>query len=298
MAKLDYHIITMTNNDYLREREKELACIYSICLLAAGAPEPRPTAEGIARALCAAMRYDSIASCQVRLENPRSGESISLSRGEIGDQADEGRPRLRACLPEEASGGWRGEISLEYRDPELGFLPQEKTLLDSVLVVTASMLRTAGLFAELRATSEDLKAKNVALREILSMIEEERSRISLAFRERLASEILPLAERARDASLSPERRAAYAELLVAELKRSISSLEPGPDDDPALSPREREVAVQVRNGRTSKEIAELLGIAEATVERHRFNIRRKLRVTGLAVNLGTLLGNKKTSLKD
>jgi len=281
----------MTNEDVLREREKELACIYSICLLAASAPEPGSAAEGIARALCAAMSSEASACCHVSFENPESGENVGVHRGEAESPANDDRPRLSAALPEESSGGWRGEIVVEYLDPRLEFLPQEKALLDSVLVVTASMMRTANLISRLRATSEDLRAKNVALREILSMIEEERSRMLGAFRERLAAEILPLAERARDESLPPERRDSYATLLVEELKRGVSSYGAGPDENPALSPREREIAVQVRNGRTSKEIAELLGIAEATVERHRHNIRKKLRVAGRAVNLTTLLGN-------
>ncbi|HRY56122.1 MAG TPA: LuxR C-terminal-related transcriptional regulator [Spirochaetia bacterium] len=273
----------------LREREKELACIYSICLLAAGAPEPGSAAEGIARALCAAMSAEPMAACSIRLE--KGEERVELRRGGRGSPTEAGRPRMAAALRAEDSGGWKGEIAVEYLDPSLAFLPQEKALLDSVLVVTASMLRTASLIAELRAISEDLRSKNTALREILSMIEEERSRMLEAFRERLSAEILPLAERSRDPNLSPERREAYAGLLAEELKRGISSLGPGPDEAPALSPREREVAIQVRNGRTSKEIAELLGIAEATVERHRHNIRRKLRIAGQAINLTTLLGS-------
>lgn len=285
----------MTNEDFLREREKELACIYSICLLAAGAPEPRSAAEGIARALCAAMRYASTATCLVSLEDLESGEALSVTLGETVAPPEDGRPRLEASLPDDASIGWRGRIRIEYGDPRLDFLPQEKALLDSVLVVTASMLRTASLISRLRATSEDLKAKNVALREILSMIEDERRRMQLAFRERLAAEILPLAERARDGSLSSDRRSAYQDLLVEELQRGVSSFGSGPGDNPALSPREREIAVQVRNGRSSKEIAELLGIAETTVERHRHNIRKKLRIAGSGINLATLLGTEGSS---
>ena len=285
----------MTNEDVLREREKELACIYSICLLAASAPEPRPAAEGVARALCAAMRYPSLATCRVSFVNRESGERLSVVRGETAAAPGDDRSRLEASLPDEDSIGWRGDIRIEYRATEPGFLPQEKALLDSVMVVTASMLRTARLIARLRATSEDLTAKNVALREILSMIEDERRRMQLAFRERLAAEILPLAERARDGSLSPDRRSAYLDLLAEELRRGVSALGSGPDDNPALSPREREIAVQVRNGRTSKEIAELLGIAESTVERHRHNIRKKLNIAGRGMNLATLLGTESST---
>lgn len=282
----------MTSQDLLREREKELACIYSICLLAANAPEPRAAAEGIARALCAAMQHESKASCNVSFRNVDSGEEAFANRGAALPGEGLGYAAMEANLPEEEALGWRGSVRVSYLDPSLSFLPQERTLLDSILVIAASVLRTSSLIARLRSTSEDLSAKNIALREILSMIEDEKRRMALAFREKIASEILPLAERARDPGLSPERKAAYQNLLVEELGRNLAALGPGPELCPSLSPREREIAVQVRNGRTSKEIAELLGIAEATVERHRHNIRRKLRVGDRNVNLASLLGNE------
>jgi len=45
----------------------------------------------------------------------------------------------------------------------------------------------------------------------------------------------------------------------------------------SLSPREREVMIQVANGRLSKQIAGDIGIGEATVKVHRHNVMRKMR---------------------
>ncbi len=293
----------MTTEERLEEREKELACIYSICLMAAGAPEPELAVEGMARSLCAAMQGEALAICTVAFEHPGSGKKLFLRRGE--EAFDSGAaaspadlPRIEAFLPPEAADGWTGSVAIEYRDRSLRFLPQEKALLDSVIVVMTSVLRTAGLIAALRSASADLRAKNIALREILSMIEEEKRLMVLAFRERLVGDILPLAERAREPGLSPERQAAYLGLLADELGREVTTLGPAPLAEAALSIREREVAVQVRNGRTSKEIAEILGIAEATVERHRHNIRRKLRIANSGVNLAGLLGSEKSVQKE
>ena len=279
---------SMTTRELLAEREKELACIHAICLLAAEAPEPREAAAGIARALRPATRHPGAVSCAVDFVRSDDGASFSTREG----SAATGNPRgevLEARLPDDPSLGWTGGIRLEYAEAGHDFLPQERTLLNSVLVVAASMLRTANLIARLRAASKDLESKNAALREILAMLEDERRAVAASFKRRLSAELLPLAERARDASLSGERRAEYLGLLVAELGRDPEP--PGGASDPALSPREREIAVQVRNGRTSKEIAALLGIAEATVERHRHNIRRKLRVKERGANLASLLAS-------
>lgn len=49
-----------------------------------------------------------------------------------------------------------------------------------------------------------------------------------------------------------------------------------------LTPREREVARRLRAGKSNKEIAESLGIAESTVECHLTNIFRKLQVQSRA----------------
>jgi DNA-binding CsgD family transcriptional regulator len=60
-----------------------------------------------------------------------------------------------------------------------------------------------------------------------------------------------------------------------------------------LTPEELRVAVLVRNGRTTKEIAEILSLAKGSIDIHRNNIRRKLglngRKTGLQSHLETLV---------
>ncbi|WP_238121787.1 MULTISPECIES: helix-turn-helix domain-containing protein [unclassified Xanthobacter] len=52
--------------------------------------------------------------------------------------------------------------------------------------------------------------------------------------------------------------------------------------DGALSRRERDVACHVARGRTSKEIAKLMGLSPRTVEGHRLRLMRKLKVRNAA----------------
>jgi len=287
----------MNTEVYLREREKELSSIYSICLLAASAPEPDAAAHGVARALCEAMSHSESSRCRIDFANESMGGRVSVAYGFEGldalsytrESLPASKALLAAELDKDKADGWVGRIELSYGSPDLRFIPQEKSLLESVLVVLASMLRTANLIERLKSAGERLEAKNTALREVLSTIEHERSQIANVYRERLAVDILPLAERAKDVSLSQSRRESYLSLLVGEIRQQMTLIGTGPESDPSLSPREREVAVQVRNGRTSKEIAELLGISEATVERHRHNIRRKLKLVDRSVNLSSHL---------
>ena len=48
-----------------------------------------------------------------------------------------------------------------------------------------------------------------------------------------------------------------------------------------LSPREREIMIEVARGRLSKQIAGDIGISETTVKVHRSNLMRKLKVRSL-----------------
>ena len=57
---------------------------------------------------------------------------------------------------------------------------------------------------------------------------------------------------------------------------------PSANEVPRLSPREREVVRLVSEGKGSKEIAMILGVAVKTTETHRSNIRRKLKLHSTA----------------
>ena len=57
----------------------------------------------------------------------------------------------------------------------------------------------------------------------------------------------------------------------------------------SLTPIEITVCNMIRNGLRTKEIAQVRGVSNATVNRHRENIRRKLKITNSSVNLATYL---------
>jgi FixJ family two-component response regulator len=71
--------------------------------------------------------------------------------------------------------------------------------------------------------------------------------------------------------LSRDRARREDERALATLRERFSS----------LSPREREIMIQVARGRLSKQIAGDIGITESTVKVHRSNAMRKMRVRTL-----------------
>ena len=58
-----------------------------------------------------------------------------------------------------------------------------------------------------------------------------------------------------------------------------------PDRYAGLTPTEIRVAGQIRKGKTSKEVAETLYVTESTIQWHRKNIRRKLKLVNTQENL-------------
>jgi len=57
----------------------------------------------------------------------------------------------------------------------------------------------------------------------------------------------------------------------------------------SMTPTEIAICNMIRNGRCTKEIAEVRGVSEATINHHREKIRRKLKITNQDVNLATFL---------
>jgi FixJ family two-component response regulator len=71
--------------------------------------------------------------------------------------------------------------------------------------------------------------------------------------------------------LSRDRARREKEIALTALKKRFGS----------LSPREREIMIQVAQGRLSKQIADEIGIAEATVKVHRSRAMRKMNARSL-----------------
>jgi RNA polymerase sigma factor (sigma-70 family) len=71
--------------------------------------------------------------------------------------------------------------------------------------------------------------------------------------------------------LSRDRSRRENEMALTALKERFAS----------LSPREREIVIQVAQGRLSKQIAAEIGIAEATVKVHRSRAMRKMKARSL-----------------
>ena len=146
-----------------------------------------------------------------------------------------------------------------------------------------------------RATLEEA---NVALKVLIREAEQERRE----FEERVSSNLLGLVEPYLDKlKKSPldDRQRNFVSIIEGNLKNIVSPfVRTSVSMSLNLTPAEIQVANLIKQGRTTKEIAELLHLSQRTIEKHRNNMRRKFGINNRKVNLSTLLNGSRAGIND
>jgi PAS domain S-box-containing protein len=131
-----------------------------------------------------------------------------------------------------------------------------------------------------------LEQKNIALREIVAQIEVEKNRIKEDVSANVDEILMPILKKLRIKGDSRK----YVDLLRRNLEDLASSFGRKISDKRfKLTPREIEICDMIKEGLTSKEISGILGVSCQTIEKHRKNIREKLRISNKNINLTTFL---------
>ena len=144
---------------------------------------------------------------------------------------------------------------------------------------------------DLRARTEELAEINNALRVILRKSREESEENVRKMAASIRQLAFPHLENLKLARLSG-RQAAYLQLLEEALSEiaseDFSSLS---DLQRKLTPSEYQVAVFIRQGKTSKQLSEIMSISCRTIESHRKSIRKKLGLQHSKRNLRSQLAS-------
>lgn len=178
---------------------------------------------------------------------------------------------------------WRNFIS----SPRL--LPDGRMVWDGIeLDITERKARSEALRASedrlLKAANEltqqkaALEQKNVALREILAQIETDRLETKRLVTANVEKSILPILRKLQ-LEASPKNRK-YLDLLEAELKDITFRFGACISGPTSLSARETEICNMIRNGLSSKEMAQMLQVSVRTIDTFRNRIRKKLGIAG------------------
>jgi DNA-binding CsgD family transcriptional regulator len=136
---------------------------------------------------------------------------------------------------------------------------------------------------------KSLEETNIALKVLLKQREADKADLERKVLANIKSLVFPYLEKLRTARLKPRERT-LVEIVETHLRDIISPfLQHMANADLVLTPQEMQVAALIRDGKSSKEIASLLNVSEATVNFHRKNLREKFGLKNKRANLRTYL---------
>jgi DNA-binding CsgD family transcriptional regulator len=273
----------------LRERVKELNCLYGVSQLTErNLYSLDDLLQKLVNFLPHSWQYPEITCARILFE----GKTYTSDRFKVTNW----RQSSRIYMYHEAMG----ECSIFYLEEcppaeEGPFLKEERALLDTVAEQIGTVATRISADLELQETNrqlalerEALQESNTALRTVLARIAQEKQEIHQDIKMNVDKILMPILH-AMALQLSPTQKK-YVEMLQTNLEEItspfISQLSLSYH---AMTPTEIAICNMIRNGMRTKEIAEMRSVSEATINRHREKIRRKLKITNQDVNLTTFL---------
>jgi PAS domain S-box-containing protein len=142
---------------------------------------------------------------------------------------------------------------------------------------------------ELEIKSRTLEETNSALRILLARRDQDKAELEEKVLSNVKELVVPYLERMRTGRLDYNQKV-YLNIIESNLNDIISAFMPGlPIKYLSLTPTEIQIADLVKQGRSSKDIAKVLNLSRRTIESHRDNIRGKLGIKKMKVNLRSYL---------
>ena len=273
----------------LRERIKELNCLYGVSQLAErNLYSLDDLLQELVNFLPYAWQYPEITCVRILLE----GKTYTSDRFKVTNW----RQSSRIYMYHEAVGEC-GIFYLEECPPadEGPFLKEERAMLDAVAEQIGTFATRIAADLQLQETNRQLtlerkalQESNTALRIVLARIEQEKQEIHRDINTNVEKILMPILHAL--ALQLPPAQEKYVEMLQTNLEEItspfISQLSLSYH---SMTPTEIAICNMIRNGMHTKEIAGMRGVSEATINRHREKIRRKLKITNQDVNLATFL---------
>jgi len=146
-----------------------------------------------------------------------------------------------------------------------------------------------GMELALRESAENLSEVNSALKALLRQRDEDRKEFEEAVLLNVKNLILPYFEKLRGSKLENNQKT-WLDILQTHLREITSPFTRKLTfQQMNLTPTEIRVAAMVKDGKTTNEIAEILGSSEKSISVHRNHIRGKLGLHGKRANLEAYL---------
>jgi DNA-binding CsgD family transcriptional regulator len=142
---------------------------------------------------------------------------------------------------------------------------------------------------ELIEQKQSLEETNIAMKVLLKQREEDKLELEKKVLNNVKDLVLPYVEKLKNPRLKTKDRT-LVDIIETHLKDIISPLlQRFANAKILLTPQEMQVASLVKDGKTSKEIADVLNVSETTVNFHRKNLRVKFGLRNKRTNLRSYL---------
>ncbi len=266
----------------LEERKKELTCLYEFSLLVeTSAADLNAIFSGLAEIIPRYWRHPEIAYAGIYYQgNYFTSENYQHTPwSHKTDIYTEGLPV--------------GFLEVGYSEERYGigeqlFLDGEMKLINIIAERLGRIIERINNTNKLETEKEALESKNIAFREIMYQLNLEKQAIAEQIQTNIDRIILPIfyalqrnarPEQKRYLSLMKQNLLEITNPLINQLSKDYSS----------LTTTELQICNLVKNGLSTKEIAEIRSLSVSTIHHHRENIRRKLKIVNKKINLESYL---------
>ncbi|OPY02882.1 MAG: regulatory protein [Syntrophorhabdus sp. PtaB.Bin184] len=136
---------------------------------------------------------------------------------------------------------------------------------------------------------QGLEETNEALKILLARGEEDRKLVEDRIKSNVKELVLPYVEKLKLTGLTVEQQT-YLEIIETTIKNVFSSfLQKITSKQYHFTPKEIQVATLIREGKTTKQIADIMKVTRSAIGLHRHHIRNKLGLGKAKVNLRSYL---------
>jgi PAS domain S-box-containing protein len=142
--------------------------------------------------------------------------------------------------------------------------------------------------SDLEKANKELVQVNTALSVLARNIDKKKDAVEKKIAHKISSQLIPIIEEVQRERI-PEKSRVKLDVLNAYLKNLTPGVTKAHDIITSLSSTELRVAIMIRNGFSSADIARLLNLSPHTVKTHRRSIRRKLNIRNTQINLTSYL---------
>ncbi len=266
----------------LRERVKELSCLYSIAnLIERAGSSIDGIIQGTIDLIPPSWQYPEITCARAFLESS-SFESVNFKTS-----------RWKQTSDIVINGEKIGSINVYYHEerPDIDegpFLKEERLLIDTISERLGRACERIKAESQLQAEQMALKNKNIALREVLARLQEEKKEIGDTVIANVDRIIMPIVHELEN-QIPTESHPLFDQFKGSLKEITSPFINKISKNMMSLTPVEIQICNMIKNGLRTKEISKLRHISSATVSRHRERIRKKLKITNKATNLATYL---------